>query len=59
MIKDLYNPLRPNFISQDGEKILERMKNGEMKGMFYVNYTDERNDASDMVTKKYCYTPRK
>ena len=59
MIKDLYDPLRPNFISQDGEKILERMKNGEMKGMFYVNYTEERNDASDMVTKKYCYTPRK
>lgn len=59
MIKDLYDPKRPNYITPDGERILERMRRGEMNGMFYVNYMDERNDASDMVTKKYCYTPRK
>ena len=59
MIKDLYDPKRQNFITPDGEKILNRMNNGEMKGTFYVNYMESRNDASDMVTKKLCYTNRK
>ncbi len=59
MIKDLYDPKRQNFITPDGEKILNRMNNEEMKGTFYVNYMESRNDASDMVTKKLCYTNRK
>lgn len=59
MIKDLYDPKRPNYITPDGEKILDRMTKGEMKGTFYVNYMESRSDASDMVTKKLCYTNRK
>ncbi len=60
MIKDLCDPSRPTLLTHDGDKIVERMNNGEVKGMFYVNYTDtDRPDASDIETKKRCYTEYK
>jgi hypothetical protein len=32
------------------------MRTGEIKGTFYVNYPEERADASNLVTKKKCYS---
>lgn len=56
MIKDLYDVNAVNKITPYGEKIVEMMKRGEMKGTFYVNFNDEKSDNSNMVTYKECYT---
>lgn len=56
MIKDLYDVNAVNKITPYGEKIVEMMKRGEMKGTFYVNFNDEKSDNSNMVTYKKCYT---
>lgn len=37
-------------------KIANKMQSGELKGTFYVNYVEERADASNLVTKKKCYS---
>ena len=34
---------------------MEKMKKGEIKGTFYVNYTAEKTDNSQMVTLKKRY----
>lgn len=56
MIKDLYDPQVENFIRPEGMKIANKMQSGEMKGTFYVNYVEERADATNLVTKKKCYS---
>lgn len=56
MIKDLYDPQAENFIRPEGMKIASKMQSGELKGTFYVNYVEERADASNLVTKKKCYS---
>lgn len=56
MIKDLYDPQVDNFIRPEGMKIAKKMQSGELKGTFYVNYVEERADASNLVTKKKCYS---
>ena len=57
MIKDLCDPTRPNLLTPEGDKIVEKMNKGELKGMFYVNTTDDnRPDSSEIETKTRCYT---
>ena len=56
MIKDFYDPHIDNFIRPEGMKIAEKMKSGNLKGTFYVNYVEEQSDSSNLVTKKYCYS---
>ena len=56
MIKDLYDPQVENFIRPEGMKIASKMQSGKLKGTFYVNYVEERADASNLVTKKKCYS---
>lgn len=56
MIKDLYDVSAPNNITPYGEKIVDRMKKGEMRGTFYVNFIDDKSDNSNLVTSKKCYT---
>ena len=56
MIKDLCDPNSPQLITPFGETIANKMKRGEMKGCFYVNYTEEKTDNSQMVTLKKCYS---
>ena len=57
MIKDLCEPNNPKqLINKHGEDIAEKMRTGEIKGTFYVNYLEERADASNLVTKKKCYS---
>ena len=55
MIKDLYDPTSNDLILPGGLKIVERMKNGELNGTFYVNYIEEKADTSNLVTRKKCY----
>lgn len=55
MIKDLCDPNNPKLINSFGEEIVNKMKDGKIKGKFYVNYTEERTDNSQMVTLKKCY----
>ena len=60
MIKDLCDPKRSSLLTPDGDRIVEKMNRGEIKGMFYVNHTDDnRPDASEIETKKLCYTVQK
>jgi hypothetical protein len=57
MIKDLYEPNNLELlINKLGEEIAEKMRTGEIKGTFYVNYSEEKTDASNLVTKKKCYS---
>ena len=56
MIKDLYDPYANTFIRPEGMKIAEKMRNDKLNGTFYVNYVEERSDASNLVTKKKCYS---
>lgn len=56
MIKDLYDPQVEDFIRPEGMKIANKMQSGELKGTFYVNYVEERADASNLATKKKCYS---
>ena len=57
MIKDLCEPNNPELlINEHGEDIAEKMRTGEIRGTFYVNYPEERADASNLVTKKKCYS---
>lgn len=56
MVKDLCEPNSALLINKHGEEIAEKMRTGEIKGTFYVNYTEEKADASNLVTKKKCYS---
>lgn len=55
MIKDLCDPNAPQLINNFGLELSEKMKKGEIKGTFYVNYTAEKTDNSQMVTLKKRY----
>lgn len=55
MIKDLCDPNAPQLINNFGLELSEKMKKGEIKGTFYVNYTAEKTDNSRMVTLKKRY----
>lgn len=55
MIKDLYDVTSPEKISEDGEEILERMKNGELAGTFYVLSIPEVSDPVNMITEIHPY----
>ena len=55
MIKDLYDVDDPQHISEDGHKILEKMKSGSLKGSFYVNYIAKEADTTGLTTKIECY----
>ncbi len=51
MIKDLYDVNDPHYLSDDGKQILENMKEGRLKGTFYVNYIEEAADPTQLETK--------
>ena len=55
MIKDLCDPNNPLLINNFGKSISDKMKNGEIKGTFYVNYTKDKTDNSQIVTLKKRY----
>ena len=59
LIKDLYNPNVDDYLNEKGSKILEKMKNGEICGTFYVNVVPERADTTNLITKNKCYYPDK
>ncbi|HEY5590774.1 MAG TPA: hypothetical protein VIK55_07115 [Paludibacter sp.] len=54
-IKELYDPASENELNDLGKKILEKMKNGEIPGTFYVNVIAEKADTTNLVTKNKCY----
>lgn len=56
MIKDLSDSTQRALITPAGKLISEKMKSGEIKGTFYVNYNEELADSSNMATKKMCYS---
>jgi DNA sulfur modification protein DndD len=56
-IKDLYAPNASNYLNDKGNKILEKMTNGEIQGTFYVNFIKERADAANLVTNNTRYYP--
>lgn len=53
LIKDLYDPYSDNgsYLTDEGDDILQRMKNGELSGSFYVNIIDDKADTTGLVTK--------
>lgn len=55
MIKDMCDPNNQLLINNFGQSIAEKMRDGEIKGTFYVNYTAEKTDNSQMVTLKKRY----
>ncbi|GHV27444.1 hypothetical protein FACS1894176_09370 [Bacteroidia bacterium] len=55
LIKDLYDPNADDYLNDKGNKILEKMKSGEINGTFYVNVVEEKADATNLVTKNKCY----
>lgn len=55
MIKDLYDVNSPQRISEDGQEILEKMKNGELPGTFYVLTVPEVGDPVNMITDIHSY----
>ncbi len=55
MIKDLCDPNNPLLINNFGKSISDKMNNGEIKGTFYVNYTKDKTDNSQIVTLKKRY----
>ena len=57
LIKDLYDPNADNYLNDKGNKILEKMNNGEIHGTFYVNVVEEKADATNLVTKNKRYYP--
>jgi DNA sulfur modification protein DndD len=59
LIKDLYDPKADNYLNDKGNKVLEKMNNGEINGTFYVNVVEEKADATNLVTKNKCYYPDK
>jgi DNA sulfur modification protein DndD len=54
-IKELYDPNSDNYLNALGNKILDKMENGEIPGTFYVNVIEEKADTTNLVTKNKCY----
>ena len=50
LIKDLYDIDDEQCLSEDGHKILDLMKSGELKGTFYVNQIPEEADPTTLTT---------
>jgi DNA sulfur modification protein DndD len=50
LIKDLYDIDDPECLSEDGHKILDSMRSGELKGTFYVNRIPEEADPTNLKT---------
>lgn len=50
LIKDLYDVDDPECLSEDGHKILDSMRSGELKGTFYVNRIPEEADPTTLKT---------
>lgn len=55
LAKDLYDIDSEKLINDDGEMILNKMKNGEIKGKFYVNFITKKVDTTDLTTQIKCY----
>lgn len=55
LIKELYDPNDPQFLNSFGKRILTEMKEGKIKGTFYVNVIEEQADTTNLVTKNKCY----
>jgi len=55
MIKELYDPNSNDHLNDLGNKILEKMNDGEIPGTFYVNIIEEKADTTNLVTKNKCY----
>lgn len=55
MIKDLYDINSQNLITEDGEKILNKMKADELPGTFYVLSIPEVSDPVNMSTDIHPY----
>ena len=55
MIKDLYDVNAPELISEDGKKLLDRMKDGNPVGTFYVISIPEQADPVTMTTTIHPY----
>lgn len=53
LIKDLYDPYSDNgsYLTDEGEDILQRMKDGQLNGSFYVNIINDKADTTGLVTK--------
>lgn len=51
MIKDMYEIDAPELITEDGKRILEKMKSGEILGTFYVNAINEMADTTGLETE--------
>lgn len=51
LIKELYDPTEYPYINPLGQEILNKMKEGNIKGSFYTNIMDGKPDTVDMVTK--------
>ena len=50
LIKDLYDVDDPECLSEDGHKILDSMRSGELRGTFYVNRIPEEADPTNLKT---------
>ncbi len=55
LIKELYDPKTDDLLNDQGRRILEKMKNGEILGTFYVNTIQEKADTANLVTGSKCY----
>lgn len=55
LAKDLYDIDSKALINDDGEMILNKMKSGEIRGKFYVNYIAEKVDTTGLTTQIKCY----
>ncbi|MCL2651000.1 MAG: hypothetical protein FWD60_08265 [Candidatus Azobacteroides sp.] len=59
LIKDLYDPNADDYLNEKGKKILEKMKNGEIDGTFYVNDVPEKAAEKKDIKNNKCYYPDK
>ena len=64
LIKELYDVNSDKLITNDGQQILDKMKDGQIKGSFYVNFVindegailvDGRGDRLTQTTKISTY----
>ena len=51
LIKELYDPTNYPYINPLGQEILNKMREGNIKGTFYTNIMEGKPDTVDMVTK--------
>lgn len=55
LIKELYDPNSDKYLNELGFRILDKMKNGEIPGTFYVNIIKEKADTTNLITTNKCY----